>query len=55
MSAVADVIALGIERKRSEEALRMSSRMEATSTLAGGVAHDFNNLMVAVYARQAPG
>ncbi|MBN1478193.1 PAS domain S-box protein [Candidatus Sumerlaeota bacterium] len=36
------------QRKRTEEALRATSRMEATSTLAGGIAHDFNNLMVAV-------
>jgi len=36
------------DRKRAEETLRSASRMEATTTLAGGVAHDFNNLMVAV-------
>jgi len=35
-------------RKRAEEAARAASRMEATATLAGGAAHDFNNLMVGV-------
>ncbi|MBN1580307.1 MAG: PAS domain-containing protein [Anaerolineae bacterium] len=36
------------ERKQAEEALIRASRLEATATLAGGVAHDFNNLMVGV-------
>lgn len=36
------------EAKQGEEALRATSRMEATATLAGGIAHDFNNLMAAV-------
>jgi len=36
------------ERKKAEETLRRASRIEATTTLAGGVAHDFNNLMAGV-------
>lgn len=35
-------------QKRDEEVLRMQSSMEATSLLAGGVAHDLNNLMTTV-------
>jgi two-component system cell cycle sensor histidine kinase/response regulator CckA len=34
--------------KRAEEILRMRSSLEATTLLAGGVAHDLNNLMAAV-------
>ena len=36
------------ERKRAEESLLQRSRLDATATLAGGVAHDVNNLMVGV-------
>ncbi len=36
------------ERKRAEESLLQRSRLDATATLAGGVAHDLNNLMVGV-------
>jgi PAS domain S-box-containing protein len=36
------------EQKRAEETMRMASRLEAIHTLAGGVAHDLNNLMAAV-------
>lgn len=34
--------------KQAKDAMLRASRMEATATLAGGVAHDFNNLMASV-------
>lgn len=36
------------ERKRAETALQSAARLEATATLAGGIAHQFNNLMCGV-------
>jgi PAS domain S-box-containing protein len=36
------------DRKRGEEALARTARMEAMAVLAGGVAHDLNNLMAGV-------
>lgn len=45
---VTDEVAMAEQARRLDEQLQRARRLEALGTLAGGVAHDFNNVLAAI-------
>jgi signal transduction histidine kinase/ActR/RegA family two-component response regulator len=50
LEIAARMVGLAVERERLEDQLRQSAKMEALGVLAGGIAHDFKNMLAVILA-----